>query len=98
MRILIDTSLLVEGERRNFDLGKWVVAARHEVFICDATVAEYIAGKPLKDAGRIIGTRLFRFWSPCRWITKSAKKLVNCWRTRGAREKPCRWVTACTPP
>ena len=50
MRILLDTSLLVEGERRNFDLGKWVVAARHEVFICDATVAEYIAGKPLKDA------------------------------------------------
>ena len=52
MRILIDTSLLVEGERRNFDLGEWVVAARHEVFICDATVAEYIAGKPLKDAGK----------------------------------------------
>lgn len=52
MRILLDTSLLVEGERRNFDLGQWVVAARHEVFICDATVAEYIAGKPLKDAGK----------------------------------------------
>ncbi len=52
MRILIDTSLLVEGERRKFDLGRWVVAARHEVFICDATVAEYIAGKPLKDAGK----------------------------------------------
>jgi predicted nucleic acid-binding protein len=52
MRILIDTSLLVEGERRNFDLGKWVVAARHEVFICDATAAEYIAGKPVKDAGK----------------------------------------------
>jgi predicted nucleic acid-binding protein len=52
MRILLDTSLLVEGERRNFDLGKWVVAARHEVFICDATVAEYIAGKPLKDSGK----------------------------------------------
>ena len=52
MRILIDTSLLVEGERRNFDLGEWVVAARHEVFICDATIAEYIAGKPLKDAGK----------------------------------------------
>ena len=49
MRILLDTSLLVEGERRNFDLGQWVVTARHEVFICDATVAEYIAGKPLKD-------------------------------------------------
>ena len=52
MRILIDTSLLVEGERRSFDLGKWVVAGNHEVFICDATVAEYIAGKPLKDAGK----------------------------------------------
>lgn len=52
MRVLIDTSLLVEGERRNFDLGKWVAAGRHEVFICDATVAEYIAGKPLADAGK----------------------------------------------
>jgi predicted nucleic acid-binding protein len=52
MRILLDTSLLVEGERRNFDLGKWVVASQHEVFICDATVAEYIAGKPLKDPGK----------------------------------------------
>ena len=52
MRILLDTSLLVEGERRNFDLGKWVVAARHEVFICDATVAEYLAGRPLKDPGK----------------------------------------------
>ena len=52
MRILLDTSLLVEGERRNFDLGEWVLAAGHEVFICDATVAEYIAGKPWTDAGR----------------------------------------------
>ncbi|HUD48444.1 MAG TPA: type II toxin-antitoxin system VapC family toxin [Candidatus Baltobacteraceae bacterium] len=52
MRILLDTSLLVEGERRNFDLGKWVMSARHEVFICDATLAEYIAGKPLTDAGK----------------------------------------------
>jgi predicted nucleic acid-binding protein len=52
MRVLIDASLLVEGERRNFDLGKWVVAAQHEIFICDATVAEYIAGKPLADAGK----------------------------------------------
>jgi predicted nucleic acid-binding protein len=52
MRILLDTSLLVEGERRNFNLGDWVMAGRHEVFICDATIAEYIAGKPLKDAGK----------------------------------------------
>jgi len=29
-----------------------VVAARHEVFICDATVAEYIAGKPWTDSGQ----------------------------------------------
>jgi predicted nucleic acid-binding protein len=52
MRILVDTSLLVEGERRRFDLGKWGIAGRHEVFICDATIAEYIAGKPLKDPGK----------------------------------------------
>lgn len=52
MRILVDTSLLVEGERRNFDLGQWVEAARHEVFICDATIVEYIAGQPVKDAGK----------------------------------------------
>ena len=52
MRILLDTSLLVEGERRRFDLGKWVMVRRHEVFVCDATIAEYIAGKPLKDAGK----------------------------------------------
>lgn len=52
MRILIDTCLLVEGERRNFDLGKWVKSGRHEVLICDATIAEYIAGKPLKDPGK----------------------------------------------
>ena len=60
MRILLDTSLLVEGERRNFDLGKWVAAARHEVFICDVTVAEYIAGRPLKDAGK--EQRWQNFW------------------------------------
>ena len=52
MRILLDTSLLVEGERRNFDLGGWVLAGRHQVFICDATIAEYLAGRPLKDAGK----------------------------------------------
>jgi predicted nucleic acid-binding protein len=52
MRILLDTSLLVEGERRNFDLGGWVVAGRHQVFVCDATIAEYLAGRPLKDAGK----------------------------------------------
>ena len=38
MRILLDTSVLVEGERHRFDLGQWVEAAGHEVFICDATI------------------------------------------------------------
>jgi predicted nucleic acid-binding protein len=53
MRILIDTSLLIEGERRNFDLGRWVADGRHEIFICDATIAEYIAGKPLADSAKV---------------------------------------------
>lgn len=53
MRILLDTSILVEGERRNFDLGAWVEKNGHEVLICDATITEYIAGKPVKDAGKI---------------------------------------------
>ena len=52
MRILIDSSLLVEGERRNFNLGDWVKNGGHEVLICDATVAEYLAGKPIKDPGK----------------------------------------------
>jgi predicted nucleic acid-binding protein len=60
MRILIDTSLLVEGERRSFDLGRWVAAAGHEIFICDATIAEYIAGKPVKDAGKELRWR--NYW------------------------------------
>ncbi len=50
MKFLIDTSILVEAERANFDLGTWVAAAE-EVWICDATVAEYLAGEPAKDAG-----------------------------------------------
>lgn len=29
-----------------------MVTARHDIFICDATVAEYLAGRPLKDAGK----------------------------------------------
>jgi len=60
MRILIDTSLLVEGERRNFDLGKWVVAARHEVFICDATVANTSRAAV---EGRGQGTTLAELWN-----------------------------------
>ncbi len=52
MRILLDTSLIIEGERKNFDIGQWVTKAGHEVMICDATITEYLAGKPAKDAGK----------------------------------------------
>jgi predicted nucleic acid-binding protein len=60
MRVLIDTSILVEGERRQFDLAEWALAGQHEVFICDATVTEYLAGKPVKDIGK--ENRWKNFW------------------------------------
>jgi hypothetical protein len=44
---------LIEGERRKLDLGQWVKSNRHEALICDATITEYMAGKPVKDAGKI---------------------------------------------
>ena len=53
MRLLLDTAVLIEGERRHFDIGEWVQKHRHEVMICDATLTEYLAGKPVKDAGKI---------------------------------------------
>jgi predicted nucleic acid-binding protein len=102
MRILLDTSLLVEGERRNFDLGRWVVAARHEVFICDATVAEYIAGKPLKDAGK--EQRWQNYWDSFVSLLESVpldhqvcEKPANFSPMPGAPVKPCLWATVCTP-
>lgn len=52
MRLLLDTSVIIEGERKNFDIGQWVAKAGHEVLICDATITEYLAGKPAKDAGK----------------------------------------------
>jgi predicted nucleic acid-binding protein len=60
MRFLVDTSVLVESERRNFDLGQWLKEAQ-EVHICDATVAEYLAGEPIKDEGK--RKRWREFWS-----------------------------------
>ena len=53
MRILLDTTLLVEGERQHFDLAAWVEAGGHEALICEAALTEYLAGKPVKDAGKI---------------------------------------------
>ena len=103
MRILLDTSLLVEGERRNFDLGKWVAAARHEVFICDATVAEYLAGRPLKDAGK--EQRWQNYWDSFvslldsvpldHQVCKKAGELMAEAKPAG-QGKLSHWVTACT--
>ncbi|MGO8674541.1 MAG: type II toxin-antitoxin system VapC family toxin [Limisphaerales bacterium] len=59
MKYLIDTSILVEAERQRFDLGSWLREAE-EVHICDATVAEYLAGQPLKDEGK--RKRWREFW------------------------------------
>lgn len=59
MKYLIDTSILVEAERRRFDLGSWLQDAE-EVHTCDATVTEYLAGQPLKDEGK--RKRWREFW------------------------------------
>ena len=60
MRALIDTSVLIEAERRNFDLDQWVEQHQAEVVICDATVAEFLAGEPIKDEGK--PKRFREFW------------------------------------
>ena len=50
MRVLLDSTLLMEGERRRFDLGAWAREHQHEILICDAGITEYLAGRPVKDA------------------------------------------------
>jgi predicted nucleic acid-binding protein len=45
MRTLLDTSVLIEAERRNFDLDQWIEQHQAEVVTCDATVAEFLAGE-----------------------------------------------------
>lgn len=61
MRVLIDTSVLVEAEREAFDLGAWIESHAEEVFICDAGMAEYLAGEPVKDGGK--RKRFKDFWN-----------------------------------
>lgn len=62
MRILIDTSILIEAERHNFDLGHWIEQHNvEEVFISDAGVAEFLAGEPIKDEGK--RRRFKEFWN-----------------------------------
>ena len=60
MRALLDTSVLIEAERRNFDLDQWVEQQQAEIVICDATVAEFLAGEPIKDEGK--RKRFREFW------------------------------------
>jgi len=59
-RILLDSTLLVEGEREQFDLGTWALTHDHEILICDAGVVEYLAGCPVKDRGK--EARWRRYW------------------------------------
>jgi predicted nucleic acid-binding protein len=59
VKFLLDTSVLIEAERRRFDLGGWLQNAE-EVCICDASVSEYLAGQPLRDEGK--RKRWREFW------------------------------------
>lgn len=59
-KILLDSTLLVEGEREQFDLGGWALAQGHEILICDAGVTEFLAGRPVKDPGK--EARWRRYW------------------------------------
>ena len=58
MNVLLDSSVLVEAERARFDLAAWAESEPKVVlWICDAGVSEFLAGRPVKDAGQ-----LNRFW------------------------------------
>src|SRR5437870_1315757 len=89
MKYLIDTSILIEAERQNFDLGNWASAAE-EVWICDATVAEYLAGQPIKDANK--AKRWREFWQSLqipskpltRFVCEQAGALLFLGRKKGA--------------
>jgi len=59
-RILLDSALLVEGEREQFDLGTWALAHGHEILICDVGVTEFLAGRPIKDRSKEVRWR--RYW------------------------------------
>lgn len=59
MRYLADTSVLIHAERENFDLGAWL-ADDDEIYICGATITEFLAGQPVKDEGK--RKRWREFW------------------------------------
>jgi predicted nucleic acid-binding protein len=61
MKALLDTSVLVEAEREQFDLGQWTFDNKVEALaMCDATVTEFLAGRPIKDEGK--RKRFNHFW------------------------------------
>src|ERR1700720_880471 len=62
MHVLIDTTVLVEAERRTFYLDSWI-QNRGEVegiFVCDAGIAEWLTGEPLRDEGK--RQRFRQYW------------------------------------
>ena len=73
MRFLIDTSILIEAERQRFDLGGWLEGA-DEVHICDATVTEYLAGRPLRDESK--RKRWREFWASLDLPSQPLTRLV----------------------
>ncbi|MEI6075567.1 MAG: type II toxin-antitoxin system VapC family toxin [Verrucomicrobiota bacterium] len=88
MRYLIDTSVLIQAERDEFDFSEFL-KPDDEVFICGATVAEFMAGEPFKDEGK--RQRFRNFWQslsiPAQPLTarvcERAGALLFFARTRG---------------
>jgi predicted nucleic acid-binding protein len=62
MRVLIDTTVLVEAERRSFDLDTWLEnrADVEGIFVCDAGIAEWLTGEPIRDEGK--RQRFRQYW------------------------------------
>ncbi len=90
MRVLIDTTLLVEAERTRFDLASWG-AGVEEICICDAGIAEFLAGEPAKDPDKL--RRFHLFWERIvsalpslemtREICQEAGRMIAAARARG---------------
>ena len=90
MRILIDTTLLIEAERRRFDLASWGEDLE-ECWICDAGITEFMAGEPAKDVHQI--RRFHETWESqisllpsvglTREICEQAGRLISAARRRG---------------
>jgi predicted nucleic acid-binding protein len=90
MKVLIDTTLLIEAERARFDLATWG-ESMEEICICDAGVAEFLAGEPVKDPDKL--RRFHSFWERVvsalpsveitREICQEAGRMIAAARARG---------------